>query len=408
MPDLSQLFFAFLSTFSFEDLPMVLGVLGLIFSMSVLAMKYMSLETTSIFEGFSYIFTLLLCLPFKYLIKSHSKHQHKPEVVIFLSIGISFFILLIVRNVYLTYVKGKVFKILDLGGKVYIITGSNTGIGFETSREIVRMGGVVIMACRTPKKAEEAKADILRSTGKDTTKIIVMQLDLSSFKSVRKFVEDFHDKGMPLHCLINNAGAFQEKRSLTEDNIEACFQSNHLSSFLLTHLLMKDLEKTGGRIVNLTSSLHKKPRAFNFSDYMSENNFTTFGAYEQSKLANVMTTIEQSNRLAQSSPRSKVTCNCVHPGIVKTEVSRNLGAFLYYGQLLATPILMFMQKTPLQGAYCSIYAATSPDLEGICGLYLQESDVAEVGRGATRPDDNKKLWELSEQLTGIVTVIEKK
>ena len=128
--------------------------------------------------------------------------------------------------------------------------------------------------------------------------------------------------------------------------------------------------------------------------------FSTFGSYGQSKLANVMTTIEQNRRLQQEN--SKVTCNAVHPGIVRTEVSRNLGPFLYYGQMLATPILMFMQKTPLQGAYCSIHVATSPDLEGIGGLYFEESEVCRFGDGAFKSDDNKKLWDLSEKLTGLV------
>ncbi len=298
-----------------------------------------------------------------------------------------------------TRVAGKRFKKVDLGGKVYIITGSNTGIGFETAREIVRMNGVVIMACRTPEKAESAKNSIISSTGKDVSKVIVMKLDLSSFDSVRNFVKEFHKLGYPLHCLVNNAGAFQEVRTMSKDNIEMTLQSNHLGPFLLTHLLMNDLEKTSGRIVNLTSSLHKNPKRFNFNDVMSERTFTTFGAYEQSKLANVMTTIEQSERLKQSN--SKVTCNSVHPGIVKTEVSRNLGAFLYYGQLIATPILMFMQKTPLQGAFCSIYAATSSELEGKSGLYLQESLPSTIGIGASKTDDNKKLWGMSEKYTGI-------
>ncbi len=96
----------------------------------------------------------------------------------------------------------------------------------------------------------------------------------------------------------------------------------------------------------------------------------------------------------------------VHPGIVRTEVTRNLGFFLHFGQLVATPIMMYLQKTPLQGAYCSIYAATSGDIgEGGRvggGVYLEESEVTEVGRGARHDEDNKKLWRLSEDLTGLI------
>lgn len=390
-----------LTTVPVETWPSVVGVVGFVYSISVLGMKYFSDETESIFEGFSYIFSLCLTIPFNYML-GLSKKAHSEKEKMFLAVGICIIQMFVIRSVYHKYVTGKKFKNVKLDGKVYIVTGSNTGIGLETVKELVRMGGVVIMACRTKEKAEAAKSYVIQATGADVTKVIILKLELSSYDSVRQFVKDFHSLGLPLHCLINNAGAFQYKREMTKDNCETTIQSNHLSSFLLTHLLLDDLKKTNGRIVNLTSALHKKPKSFNFKDVMSEKKFTTFGSYGQSKLANVMTTIEQNRRLQQEN--SKVTCNAVHPGIVRTEVSRNLGPFLYYGQLLATPILMFMQKTPLQGAYCSIHVATSPDLEGIGGLYFEDSEVCRFGDGAIISDDNKKLWNLSEKLSGLVNI----
>lgn len=196
----------------------------------------------------------------------------------------------------LHYVSGVKYSIEKLDGKVFIVTGSNTGLGFETAKHIVAMGGTVILACRSPDKGKAAKDLILSSTKCAPTKVFALKLDLCGFDSVRKFVKEFKALGLPLHALINNAGVMNHDRALTQDGFEMVFTANHLSHFLLTNLLLPELEKTKGRVVNVTSTLHKTLRSFNFGDVMSERNYSLFGTYAQSKLANILFTRELQKR----------------------------------------------------------------------------------------------------------------
>lgn len=194
------------------------------------------------------------------------------------------------------YVSGKKYRQKKLDGKVYIITGSNTGLGFETAKQIVAMGGTVILACRSKEKASAAKAQIMHFTNCHEKQLVVLTLDLCAFGSTRKFVDDFISLGLPLNVLINNAGVMMQDRQLTPDGYEVVFTANHLSHFLLTNLLLPELEKTNGRVVNVTSSLHKSLNAFNFDNVMSERSYSLFGTYSQSKLANILFTTELQRR----------------------------------------------------------------------------------------------------------------
>jgi NAD(P)-dependent dehydrogenase (short-subunit alcohol dehydrogenase family) len=194
------------------------------------------------------------------------------------------------------YVSGTKFKSIKLDSKVYIITGSNTGLGFETALQIVTMGGTVILACRSVDKGKSAQKRIIQDTKCSPTKVFVLKLDLCGFDSIRKFIEEFRSLSIPLHGLINNAGVMLQDRNLTEDGFETVFTANHLSHFLLTNLLLPELEKTNGRVINVTSCLHKSITKFNFEDVMSERNYSLFGTYSQSKLANVMFTVELQKR----------------------------------------------------------------------------------------------------------------
>jgi len=204
-------------------------------------------------------------------------------------------IMLLFRS-YEKYVAGVKPDTIDLNGKVYIVTGSNTGIGYETAKSLVEMGGTVVMACRSLDKAHEARDNIIRATQCSSTKIVVLQLDLCSFASVRKFAEDFKGLSMPLNCLINNAGLMMNDRETTKDGLEMVFTANHLSHFLLTNLLLAEITKTRGRVVILSSALHHIPKMFNFDDIMSEKNYSLFGTYSQSKLANILHAFELQRR----------------------------------------------------------------------------------------------------------------
>merc|ERR1711871_1141513 len=145
-------------------------------------------------------------------------------------------------------------------------------------------GGTIIMACRSVDKANQARDSIVKTTNCSPDKLIVLPLDLCDFKSVREFVKLFEDLKKPLNCLINNAGVMMEDRHETKDGFEMVFTANHLSHHLLTNLLLPYLNKTNGRIVVLTSALHRLPKKFNFDDIMAKNQYSLFGTYSQAKL----------------------------------------------------------------------------------------------------------------------------
>jgi len=150
---------------------------------------------------------------------------------------------------------------VDLSDKVIIITGANSGIGFETAKALAKMNGHIIMACKKSDKTQKA-CDILKMAS-PSKKVEAMELDLSSMESIRSFVNDFKAKDMPLHILINNAGVGGgPKRKTTKDGFEFLFGVNHLGHFLLTNLLLDKLKETKGRIVNVSTTLHKDEMAW--------------------------------------------------------------------------------------------------------------------------------------------------
>ncbi len=303
----------------------------------------------------------------------------------------------LLRNTFRKYVCGVEYdKTIKCDNKVYIITGCNTGIGYETAKGIVLMGGTVVMACRSIDKANQARDSIINTTHCPPDKLIVLPLDLCDFTSVRGFVKLFEGLKKPLNCLINNAGVMMENRQETKDGLEMVFTANHLSHHLLTNLLLPHLNKTNGRVVVLTSALHRLPERFNFDDVMSKNQYSLFGTYSQAKLANVMFMKELQRRLELVG--SRVTCNAVHPGCVRTDVTRNMNAFMRIGNTLAAPIMWTLQKTSEQGAYSSIYAATSPELTNKGGIYLFHCSPTKVNIAALDLKDNDLLWRLSEEI----------
>jgi retinol dehydrogenase 12 len=190
-----------------------------------------------------------------------------------------------------------------------------------------------------------------------------------------------------------------DERNLTQDGFEMVFTANHLSHFLLTNLLLYELEKTNGRIVNLSSSLYKLSSSFNFEDVMSVKSYSLFGTYSQSKLANILFTVEMQRRLTDKG--SKVTCNAVHPGIVRTEVTKNMNSIMQFLNSLVLPIMLLFQKSAPQGAYCSVFVAVDPSLEGVGGKYYVDSVAYPLRQAALDPVAGQKLWDLSQTLTGL-------
>jgi len=290
-----------------------------------------------------------------------------------------------------------------LDGKLAVITGANVGIGKETAKDFVRRGARVIMACRDLDKANNAKLEIIQETG-ITNRVELMQLDLSSFKSVKQFASELCAKEGKLDILVNNAGIAFHPKKITDDGQEQVLQVNHLSSFLLTNLLT-DLMKAAGnsRVINLSSLAHNWAKeGIQFDDLKWENTkFDSWQAYGQSKLANILFSREFSRRHAKSG----ITTYSVHPGAVSTNLGRYYQNKIPSFLLPVTDKVKLFLKTAEGGAQTTIFCAVEPSLAGETGKYY--ADCARLGTSPAATDDKqaKKLWEVSKEIVGDIKPI---
>ncbi|XP_017107883.2 retinol dehydrogenase 12-like [Drosophila bipectinata] len=287
---------------------------------------------------------------------------------------------------------GEFTKKTDETGKVFIVTGGNAGIGKETVLEIAKRGGTVIMACRNIEKANQAREEIVSAT--NNPNVCVRKLDLGSMDSIRQFAEGFKKEKDNLHVLINNAGVMGLPRTLTKDGFEMQMGINHMGHFLLTHLLLDVLKKTApSRIVNVSSVSHERG-TIKMDDLNSEKSYSRFGAYEQSKLANVLFTRELAKRLEGTG----VTVNALHPGAVDTDIVDSLPSAMKF---IAKPAMWMFFKTPKSGAQTSLYAALDPELEKVTGKYFCDCKPKEVSSAAKDEKTAKFLWTESQKWTGV-------
>ncbi|KAL0994183.1 hypothetical protein UPYG_G00118850 [Umbra pygmaea] len=289
--------------------------------------------------------------------------------------------------------KGKAVMV----GKTVIITGGNTGIGKATALELARRGARVILACRNQEKAESAINDIKRETG--STVVVFMKLDLGSLKSVRSFTETFLKKEARLDLLINNAGLVGDGR--TADGFGVGFGVNHLGHFLLTCLLLDRMkEGIGGRIVTLGSMAYRWGNidfdSLNTNKHLGTGRYSWqfFNAYCNSKLCNVLFNHELAKRLKGTA----VTCYIVHPGVVKTELSRNCSL---WQRFFIEPIASLLFLDPESGAQTSLYCALQEGIEHLSGCYFFCCEPQEVVPKGKDDAVAKKLWEVSERLSGL-------
>jgi len=279
----------------------------------------------------------------------------------------------------------------DLSGKVCLITGANSGIGYITAREIARLKAHVIMACRNKQRGEDALKKIKTEVGEDC-KVELMLVDLSSLESVRDFVKEFKSKSLPLHILINNAAILNQTYAKTIDGIEMQLGTNHMGPFLLTLSLLEVLKASApSRIVNVASGLYTGGK-LDFSDINLEKKgaFAAMSCYKRTKLCNILFTYELARRLQGT----KVAVNAVHPGFVSTELTRDSGAFV-------KAIVKASAKSPVQGAQTSVYIAASPDVEGQTGKYYAKCQEQTTNSMSHDQDLIQKLWDLSLKLTGL-------
>ncbi|CAG2059097.1 unnamed protein product [Timema podura] len=296
---------------------------------------------------------------------------------------------------------GQCKSISSLQGKVFLVTGANSGIGKETVRNLARRKARIIMACRDMNNAKSAIEEIRRDVA--SGELIPMHLDLSSLSSVRQFAEEVLKDFPQIHVLINNAGVYvpvQENRK-TKDGFEIHFGVNHLSHFLLTNLLLPRLKESApSRIVNVSSTLYQKGE-IEFDNLRGEKGFPIKGrqnpGYNNSKLANVLFTKELAQRLDGTGVDVYVLC----PGFAYTGLFRYTHIKWYY-YILATPVLLYFMRSASQAAQTVLHCATEESLEGQSGLMYRDCSLFTSDK-ILDPDKAAKLWAVSEELCGLKT-----
>ena len=273
---------------------------------------------------------------------------------------------------------------------VCLVTGASSGIGVETARGLARTGATVVVVGRSEERTTSAADDIRRTTG--NRRIETLCADFSSLEEVRGLARAFGERHGSLQVLVNNAGLWHPKRSLSRDGFEDTFAVNHLAPFLLTNLLLDRLRRGApARVVNVSSRLHLKERAMKWDDLQSERRYSGIGAYRQSKLANVLF----SNELARRLRGTGVTSNAVHPGDVATDVTRENRLLTWVLKRLAGRVLM----TPAEGARTTLHVATDPGLAEVTGAYFSDCKLAKPAPAAEDEGAAGRLWRLSEELT---------
>ncbi|XP_055325566.1 uncharacterized protein LOC129579481 [Sitodiplosis mosellana] len=287
---------------------------------------------------------------------------------------------------------GQFYSNVRIDGKVVIVTGCNTGIGRETVLDLAGRGAHIHMACRDYKRCEITRQEIIAKTGNHN--VFNRELDLSSMDSIRKFVAKFLQEEKRLDILINNAGVMAMPKALTKDGFEMQLGVNHLGHFLLTNLLLDILKSSAPSRIIVLSSLAHKYGEINRNDLNSEKSYNKYNAYSQSKLSNILFTQELAKRLKGTG----VTVNCVHPGIVKTDLGRHL--VHSYIKKLIDPFTYYFFKTAKSGAQTSIRLAVDPELDKVTGQYFADCRMQKVAASARKNNNDAEwLWQASEKMT---------
>ena len=301
----------------------------------------------------------------------------------------------------------------DLSGRLAVVTGSNSGLGLGLTTRLAAAGADVIMAIRNRTKGEAAVEQIRATV--PNAKLTIKQLDLASLASVKALGEELNAEGRPIDILINNAGIMQPPdRETTADGFELQFGGNHLGHFALTGHLLPLLRAASSPRVTTLSSLAARMGGINFDDLQWEKRYNPTQAYSQSKSANLMFAIELDRRSQRGG--WGIVCNAAHPGFAKTNLqlsgpsqgkdSPTLLERFYRVSRQATP---FMWQEVDEAILPALYGAVSPDAQG--GTFYGPKGLLEAAGGGVKPAripercrneaDGKRLWEVSEQLTGV-------
>jgi retinol dehydrogenase-14 len=280
----------------------------------------------------------------------------------------------------------------SMAGKTVLVTGGTGGIGKATATGLAALGARVGIVGRDLGRARAAAADIARESGNSSVDIFVA--DMSVQAEVRRLAAEILDRYPRLDVLVNNVGGFWATRHTTADGLEHTFAVNHLAPFLLTNLLLDRLIATApARIVTVSSGAQAMGQ-IDFDDLQAEKQYKGQRAYNQSKLANVLFTYE----LARKLDGTGVTATVLHPGVVRTAFAAEDPT---PGMKALTAVVRPFMKTPARGAATSIFAASSPRVEGVTGVYLANSKARTSSKRSYDRETATRLWTVSEQLVGI-------
>lgn len=282
-------------------------------------------------------------------------------------------------------------------GRTVLVTGGNSGIGKETAVALASMGAHVVITSRDPAKGDAARDEIARRSGAGPAAVEVLGLDLASFASVRAAARTILESHGRLDVLVANAGGILRERRVTEDGHETQFQVNHLGHFLLVHLLRDLLVASApARVVVVSSRAHRAARTgLDFDDLESTRRYRPFAVYSRTKLMNILFTRELARRLGGTG----VTANAVHPGYVASNFGRDgdTGRLGEIAMLLGRPFAISAEK----GARTSVYVASSPEVEGLSGLYFEQCTPVPPAPPARDDAAAARLWEVSARCTGV-------
>jgi NAD(P)-dependent dehydrogenase (short-subunit alcohol dehydrogenase family) len=291
----------------------------------------------------------------------------------------------------------------DQTGRTAVITGANTGLGFETAAALAAKGAHVVLAVRNIEKGKAA-ADLITRAAAGAS-VAVQELDLTSLESIRAAADQLRASHESIDLLINNAGVMFTPKSTTKDGFELQFGTNHLGHFALTSLLLdRVLAAPGSRVVTVSSQGHRFVRGIRFDDLQWENGYSRVGAYGQAKLANLLFTYELQRRLQGTN----TIAVAAHPGGSRTELTRNLPPLVAAVTRLAEPLFQSAEM----GALPTLRAATDPGVLG--GQYFGPDGFGEQ-RGYPKvvasseashdTDAQRRLWAASEELTSVVSPV---
>lgn len=280
-------------------------------------------------------------------------------------------------------------------GRTCVLTGATSGIGRAAAQELARIGGEVVIVARDAGRGAAACDEVISATGNSATRYELC--DLASLDQIRGLADRLLARCPQLHVLVNNAGLTMARHTITEDGFELTFAVNHLAPFLLTGLLLERLRASApARVVTVSSDAHRGSE-IPFDNLNGEHGYSAWSVYGWTKLANILFTHELARRTAGTG----ITATCLHPGVVATGFGRTAPLVIRLFQSVARPLLLDAKR----GADTLVWLASSPEAEGADGGYYVKRQLTEPTAAALDSTTARRLWEVSERLTGLAAAL---